>query len=810
MTKPLCWGDTVAVNIGPKIGIDGEKEYRAALNNIIQQSKTLDSEMKALVSSFSAETSEEEKATKTAKIHAEQIDNQKKKVDMLQDMLNKSAAKYGENDTATLKWKQALNDATAELNDMEKEGKETTSQTKDMTKAVNKAADSDQNYTKDGKKATDQTDAMGKSFDKTGEKGLKFGDIIKANIIGDAVKKGFSMLVSAAKELGSAMVDAVKGAAEYADTMNTLSLQTGLSTDKLQAYQYMAKMTDVSLETITGSMAKLIRNMNSAKDGTGAAAEAFESIGVSVKNADGTLRDSDDVFSELIEKMGQIPEGAERDAMAMSIFGKSAQDLNPLIATGAEGIKQWTKEAKNVGAVLGEEDLKKLSSLQDLFDRIGATGEALKNRLGIVLADTILPQLEKFVDLLQGVAAGTVSFEEFGEEVGNILLELVDKISEGLPKVLDFAVEIITTLVEGLMKALPKIAAELPKVVFKLVEFMLTALPKIVDMALQIVVTLANGITAVLPKLIPAAVSTVLQIVKVLINNLPLVWNAAMEIIKGLAKGILDALPILLGELPPLVVELVNTILDMIPVIIDCGTELLGALIDNADVILDTWANALPDMILGLVNAIVDNMPKIAEAGYKLFVALVDKMPQLIETYIAAFKTCWGKLISNIIEQAPTWAQKGKELIESVFSKWKDIFSRVGSTLKTYGKQMIEGLWNGIKSVKDWLWNKVRSMLSSLTDKIKSFFGIHSPSKLFKNEIGENLALGIGVGFEDTMKSVTRDMAAAMPTRLGGNVAATGVNITVNGAPGQNVSELANIVAQKIQNQVSRRGAVYA
>lgn len=766
--------------------------------------------MKALVSSFSAETSEEEKATKTAKLHAEQIDNQKKKVDMLRDMLQKSAEKYGENDTATLKWKQALNDATAELNDMEKEGKETTSQTKDMTKAVNKAADGDQALAKDGKTATDQTDAMGKSFDKTGEKGLKFGDILKANIISDAVKKGFSMLVDAAKELGGAMVDAVKGAAEYADTMNTLAVKTGISTDKLQAYQYMANMTDVSLETITGSMTKLVKQMSSAQDGTGAAAEAFQSIGVAVTNADGSLRDSEEVFSDVIAQMGKLPEGAERDALAMSIFGKSAQELNPLIAEGSDGIQKWTDEAKNIGAVLNEEDLGKLNSLQDVFDRIGATGEALKNRLGVVLADTILPQLEEFVDLLQGVAAGTVSFEEFGEKVGNILLELVDKISEGLPKVLEFAVEIITTLVEGLMKALPKVAAELPKVVFKLVEFMLTALPKIVDTALTIVVTLANGISAVLPKLIPAAVNAVLKIVEVLIKNLPLIWNAAMEIIKGLAAGIMDALPVLLGELPPLVVQLVDTILDMIPTIIDCGTELLSALIDNADGILDVWANALPDMIIGLVNAIVNNMPKIAEAGFKMLSALVDKTPQLIEVYLNACKTMWTKLIENIIAQAPTWAQKGKELLESVFSKWKEIFSKMGETVKKYGGQLIQGLWNGMKNAKDWLWNKVKSMLSSLTDKIKSFFGIHSPSRLFENEIGDNLALGIGVGFEDTMKSVTRDMAAAMPTRLGGNIAAQGVNITVNGAPGQNVTELANIVAQKIQNQVSRRGAVFA
>lgn len=800
----------MAVNIGPVIGIDGEKEYRQQLNNIIQQSKTLDSEMKALVSSFSEETSEQEKATKTAKVHAEQIDNQKRRVELLQDMLQKSADKYGENDTATLKWKQALNLATAELNDMEKEGKDTTEQTKDMTKAVNKASDSDKSYAKDANKASDQTDAMGKSFDKTGEKGLKFGDIIKANIIGDAVKKGFSMLVSAAKELGSAMVDAVKGAAEYADNMATLSIQTGIGTDKLQAYQYMANMTDTSLETITGSMSKLIKNMASAKDGTGAAADTFASMGISVTKADGTLRDSEDVFADLIEKMGQLPEGAERDALAMSVFGKSAQELNPLIAAGAEGINKWTAEAKNVGAVISTEDLAKLTSLQDLFDRIGATGEALKNRLGIVLADTILPQLEKFVDLLQGVAAGTVSFEEFGEEVGNILLELVDKISEGLPKVLDFAVEIITTLVSGLLRALPKVASELPKVIFKLVEFMLSALPKIVDTALKIVVTLANGITSVLPKLIPAAVSTVLQIVRVLIDNLPLVWSAAMEIIKGLTAGILDALPILLGELPPLVVELVNCLLDMVPVIIDCGTELLGALIDNSDMILDTWANALPDLIVGLVDAIVNNAPKIAEAGFKMLSALVDKTPQLIEVYLKAAVTMWSKLFNSIGEQIPLWTEKGKELFSSVFSKWGQIFDKVWSTLKGYGTQLIKGIWQGMSNAKDWIWSKVRGLLSGLTDKIKSFFGIHSPSKLFEDEIGENLALGIGVGFQDTMKSVTRDMASAMPTRLGGNIASQAVSITVNGAPGQNVTELANIVAQKIQNQVSRRGAVYA
>ena len=777
--------------------------------NIIQQAKTLDSEMKLVTSTFTKNTTEQEKNAKTSKVAAEQIANQEKKVELLQTMLKKSAEVYGENDTKTLKWKEQLNKANAELNNMQKEDKETTAETKKLGSQVDKAGDANEAYRKDAKKATDQTDSMGDSFDKTGDKGLKLGDIIKANIISEGIKKGFQLVVEAAKKIGSAMVDAAKGAAEYADSVMTLSTQTGIATDKLQAYQYMANLTDTSVETITGSMKKLTSNMFSAMNGSGAAADAFKEFGVSVTDADGNLRNADDVFGELIDKLGEYEEGTERDAMAMKIFGKSAQDLNPLIAAGSEKIAELTQEAQTMGAVMSGEDLESLSKVQDAFDRLSLVGDSLKNRLGLVLGEFILPELEQFVELAQGVAAGTTSFEEFGTKMGEILESLVDKMAEGLPRVLDFAVEVVTSLVSGLMKALPKVAKELPKVVFKLVEFMLTAIPSILDTAFKIVVSLAEGIAAALPTLIPAAIKTVLQIVKVLIDNLPLVWGAAMDIIKGLAAGIIDALPILLGELPPLVVELVNTILDMIPVIIDCGTELLSALIDNSDVILDTWANALPDMILGLVNAIVNNMPKIAEAGYKLFVALVDKMPQLIENYIAAFKTCWGKLIENIIAQAPTWAAKGKELLESVFSKWKDIFSRIGTTLEGYGKQLIQGLWNGMKNAKDWLWNKVKGMLSSLTDKIKGFFGIHSPSKLFEDEIGENLAKGIGVGFKAEMPDVTKGMTKAMPKALN-TTNMGGVTITVNAAPGQSVNDLADAVAQRINNMVGRRNAVYA
>lgn len=117
----------MAVSIGPKLGIDGEKEYRDSINQIIQQAKTLGSEMKLVTASFDENTEAEEKAQRTAEVLNKQIDVQKKRVDALNGMLEKSADLYGENDTKTLKWQEAVNDANAELKNLERQLDETQS-----------------------------------------------------------------------------------------------------------------------------------------------------------------------------------------------------------------------------------------------------------------------------------------------------------------------------------------------------------------------------------------------------------------------------------------------------------------------------------------------------------------------------------------------------------------------------------------------------------------------------------------------------------------------------------------------------------
>ena len=111
----------MAVNIGPKIGIDGEKEYRKSINDIIQQQKTLKAEMGAISSSWDKNTSNMKKASSQSENLAKQIEAQEKRVSELNKMLDESSKKYGENDSRTLKWKEAVAAATTELNGMKAE-----------------------------------------------------------------------------------------------------------------------------------------------------------------------------------------------------------------------------------------------------------------------------------------------------------------------------------------------------------------------------------------------------------------------------------------------------------------------------------------------------------------------------------------------------------------------------------------------------------------------------------------------------------------------------------------------------------------
>lgn len=384
----------MAVNIGPRIGIDGEAQYRKQLQNIVQTQKTLKSEMEKVSSAFDENTTAEEKNRKTSENLEKQIEQQRKKIELQTKMLEESAKKYGEADTKTQKWQQAVNESTRDLNKMEKELKDTNSGLNDVG---------------------DATQDAGKAMDEAGDKASVFGEVLTANLAADAIVGGLNLLKDAVVGVGEAMADAMVDATGYADEILTLSVETGLATDTLQEFSYMEGLIDTDLSTMTGALAKLTKNMNGARNGSKTTAAAFETLGVSVTDSNGSLRDNEEVFWDVIDALGDVQNETERDALAMSLFGKSAQELNPLIAAGSDRLSELAEEAHKAGYVMSEEQLGTLGETQDAFDRWGKTLEGAKRQLVTAFAPAVEHVTSKLVEMTQDIdwAAASQEASEF-------------------------------------------------------------------------------------------------------------------------------------------------------------------------------------------------------------------------------------------------------------------------------------------------------------------------------------------------------------------------------------------------------------
>lgn len=209
--------------------------------------------------------------------------------------------------------------------------------------------------------------------------------------------KGIS--TAAAAGVGGLVAMAVK-AGQSADEINTLAKQTGLSTEQIQKFSYASDIIDVDLETLTGSLAKLTKNMQSAKNGSKNTQDAFDALGVSILDQNGNLRSNQEVFSEAINALAGIEEETQRDAYAMQIFGKSAQDLNPLILGGADALKELGDEAEEAGLILSQDALDGANEFNDSIDKMKATATASFGKVAGQLAEVLIPVMEQLTTII--------------------------------------------------------------------------------------------------------------------------------------------------------------------------------------------------------------------------------------------------------------------------------------------------------------------------------------------------------------------------------------------------------------------------
>ena len=438
-------------NINTKFTLSGEKEYKQAISEIGSGMKVLDSEMRKVSSAYAQNADSVEALNAKNDVLERKISTQAEKIDYLRAALQQSAEKYGEADKRTMQWQTSLNNAEAELNNLNNQFDENKQKIEESGEEMGNLGDVVNGLT--SKLGIQLPDGMKSSMNAMGS--LDTSAIAAAG--------AFAAVAAAIVKVEKAMISMTKESAAFADNIITLSMQTGQSTQQLQEFAYATELIDVSVDTLQGSLTKLTNNMQDTMNGTGNAKASFEALGVSVTNADGSMRSANDVFYETIDALGQVKNETERDAMSMDIFGRSAQDLNPLIIQGSKTLKAYADEAHNVGYVLDDEALSALGAVDDAYQRLQKTQEGVKNQLSAEFA----PYLEEFYgDVTTMVKDGGKALKDSGlVDAFGMLLETVGDILNPMSDLSNNRVPALTKALQPLAKvmALMADAAELLK-----------------------------------------------------------------------------------------------------------------------------------------------------------------------------------------------------------------------------------------------------------------------------------------------------------------------------------------------------------
>ena len=583
---------------------------------------------------------------------------------------------------------ETLKEAEKQVQKQFERGEATEAQVRALQREIIDTEKSMQSYEKAIEDTNYQLKHHGKTSDEAREKTKKFGDVAKA--AGAVAVAGFTAVATAVAAAGTALAKASVNAAAYADNILTASTVTGISTQKLQEYTYAAELVDVSVETLTKSHAKQIKSMKAAQDGTKLMVDAYAQLGVQVTNLDGSLRDGETVYWEVIDALGKMENETERDALAMQILGKSAQELNPLIEAGSEKMNELAQEAQNVGAVLSEDALNSLGAFDDSIQRLKGSAGAAGNALGTVL----LPEL--------------ISLTTGGTELLNEFTNNLNSTGGGL---------------EGFVTTVDQMSGEIADKAGELLEGIITKatelMPAVIKVGVQLVTSTATAIVKQLPTLVKS-------ITDVLIDSTPVLIDGAVTLLLAIVDAVDQILPPLISAAPDIVMAVVNGLLGATPDLIDGALTLLLAICDAIPLFIEKLVPLVPQIVYAISLALIGAVPQLLSAARQLFGAIQKAIPEACAGLLKALPKIWTT-ISGYLKQLP-------------------------SKVVGIGKEIVTGLWKGMTERTTWIKNKIKGWVGDVTKFLKKLFGINSPSKVTAY-MGEMLDEGLAVGIEDNAKA---------------------------------------------------------
>lgn len=427
----------MADEIRQKIVLEGEKEYSAALKEANRNLKTLRSELKAETAELGANATAQQKAETKGRNLQKQIEQQKKIVDTYQAALKEVKERYGDNSDEVAKWEQKLNNARYTLatmnNDLERSQQDLKKQ-EDALKSAGNAYDD----------AADAAGAFGDATDAAGQ----IADAVTFQSVMTAADNLTSRLTNALnfiKDVSKAAWDWMSDSGEWADTLATDSTKWGVDKETLQGWRYAARFIDTDVETIAGGFAKLTGR-------TDAVNKKLAELGIVADKG----VEASEVFWQVIDVMHAMDEAGDTaglEDVAKNVFGKSYQEMLPLIKAGRSEWEKYVQEANDAGYILTDEQVEKLTKFDDANQRLQASWESFQHTIAAELAPAFEVIAKTLTDLIDSFTewSKTEEGQKTLEGLGDAIADIAKSIGTQ-----DFSaiVNAAKDAIEGLTKAL--------------------------------------------------------------------------------------------------------------------------------------------------------------------------------------------------------------------------------------------------------------------------------------------------------------------------------------------------------------------
>lgn len=534
-------------------------------------------------------------------------------------------------------------------------------------------------------------------------------------------KQAYTLLVQGAQAGADKNGDMLDTFKEYAPFFKTLGLSAEEFTDTLiqgaasGAFQ-IDKVGDAIKEFSIRS-----------KDGSKTSIEGFQALGL---NADQMFKvfakggpEAGKAFQDIIERLGNMKDPLAQNQAGVALFGTQFEDLGIDAVKALGDIEDF---ADSTASTL--DDIGKIQ-----FNDIGSALQGLKRKVITGLQPVTDIATSMISKVVSGINAG--NWSEIGIAVSTGLSEMLSQLSTNLPNLSSVALTVITNLANSFMTSLPMALPVMTNVaiglintlvsgistngplivtaamtaILTLINGLMLALPNLTTAAIQIIIALVNGLTQSLPTLLPVAIQAVFTLVQGLLNNLPQLISAAIKLIMAIVQGLISALPVILQQAPKIINTLINGILQVLPQLVQAAIQIINALVNFITTHLDLIIAAAIQIIIALAGGLIRAIPQIMEA-----------LPQIIGAIIKAFASV-------------NWLEVGINIIKGIAKGIAGSFPEIADAAKKAAK--------------------------SALDAAKNFLGIHSPSRVMRDQVGLMVGAGMAEGIENSQKMVNSAMA---------------------------------------------------